>query len=214
MSSTIKALLESENTSASVCLKSAETVLGDFRGWEPESIWMSLDKHGIDVPEVNRAKILAAATLKIVPALVWDAHAFEQTSLAFNDCLPNPATWSEATPEQMAWALLEVKRILDQSELDLSSDPTSYAAVVLHRHGFVLAPEELSFAQEVLDKLNKNSGDRKNITEAWTRLDKSKLRDHVFEETEQDVQLARLAGVRIYVDEKEARRLEDAKQLS
>jgi hypothetical protein len=201
-----KALLDA-SSSASVLMRAARRALGDFISWEPESIWLTLDRDGVDVPEVNRAKLMAAVALRLVPAFYWDGVIFEKTAIAMDDRTPNPDTLEEASPAQLAWAVVDSARVLsdaDEAAWEFDSEPIAYAGAILYRAGFVLAPEQLSFAQEKLDRERRHDHLIEDVRDAWARLDKSKLAEIEFEETPLEVQLARLAAVELHVRDKRA----------
>lgn len=202
METKTKSLLESTSTHAKVLFDVIKRELGDFQSWEPESIWHELEHRGYTLPDVNRSKLLAAITLKLVPSFYWDAHVYELTALAFNDVEPNPEIYNEAYPEHLAWSVLEAGLLVDPREF--MHEPIGYTAAVLHRAGFVVAPEELAFCQDVLDSLNSNKELKKEVMEAWRALPRKDLHNHPFEETPVGVQLARLSNVAVYVESRRA----------
>lgn len=200
--------LQSASTCAYVLGKTLDVILPEFELMEPESIWISLDKMGVNLPVVNQAKIHAYIALKIMPAFYWDALVFEKTAIAFSNEIPTPDHVEEATPEQLACAVIEAGKIVTTVH-EFDTEPKRYTAVVLHRNGFVLAPEVLSFSQNYLDILNKNSPLKSKVSESWKTfkisLD-SKVQD--LKENEVDVQLYRLASVQLHVEDMQ-RRLAD-----
>src|SRR4051812_44327141 len=110
-------LLNPTSSALALLIAVRETFPSAF-SWEPESLWITLEQLGVDVPEVNRAKIQAGIALIYVPSFYWDAVVFEKTALAFNDELPHPAILQEARPTQLAWAVIEAKRIAEKLGLD------------------------------------------------------------------------------------------------
>jgi len=200
-------LLADAGASASGCLQAFELLCGEgFRAWEPETLWLTLDRLGVDLPVVNRDKILAGITLGIVPAFWWEVHAFENTVLAFNGLVSLPEALQEATPAQMAWGVFEAEMIyrdLGDEEPEFDREPVLYAATVLHRAGYVRAPDLLHFAQRELDRFNKN-GSGLTVAEvdaAWKTLKRQALEERSLGETALDVQLGRLASVELHVEE-------------
>ena len=189
-----KSVLLAETSSAVVLLRAAKTLLGDFSAWEPESLWVDLERQGVDLPLVNRDKLMAAVALDLMPTFYWDAIVFEKTALAFNDISMHPDFLEEARPEYLAWAIDEAARI-QPGEFD--HEPKVYAATVLYRAGLVLAPPQLSFCQEALDRLTKDLDLKKRVIEAA----KCPI-DHPFEETPLDVQRAHLTAIAHYVAER------------
>lgn len=197
--------LQSISTCAYILGKTLDTILPEFELMEPESIWISLDKLGINLPVVNQAKIHAYITLKIMPAFYWDAIVFEKTAIAFSNEIPTPDHVEEATPEQLACAVVEANKIATAAH-EFDTEPKRYTAIVLHRNGFVLAPEILSFSQNYLDNLNKNGPLKSKVLDSWktfkVSLD-SKIQD--LKENEVDVQLYRLASVQLHVNDLQKR---------
>lgn len=207
---TAKTVLEDPAACALALLIAARHLCGpDWLEWEPETQWLTLEARRIDIPEVNRAKIQAAVTLHHVPSFYWDGLVFEKTALAFDGHVPNEDALEEATAAQLATAVLEAAQIVayfGDAPPAFHHEPGAYAGVVLHREGFVLAPEQLSFAQAQLDGLNGPPDSlREQVKTAWAALDKKSLTGHAFAETRLDVQLAHLAAVELHVQAREAR---------
>jgi hypothetical protein len=212
-------LLADAATSASGCLRAAELLCGDgFRAWEPETLWLTLDRQGIDMPAVNRDKLLAAITLGIVPAFWWEVNAFENTVLAFNGVVATPAALQEATPAQLAWGVYEAELIFaeDSDEKpEFDREPVIYAATALHRAGYVRAPDLLQFAQRELTQLNRDGSGltAEEVGRAWQELKKKPLEERSLGESPLDVQLGRLASVELHVEEMLHRRRDDLAKL-
>lgn len=208
---TPREILSKEDATATAIYEAAKRLLGpSFIAWEPESIWLEIDDHGVNMDEVNRDKLMAATTLIQTGGFYWDASMFENTALAFNDLPVVPDAIQEATPAQLSWAVLEAKLLLHremQEAGEFDHEPARYAAVSMYRTGFILAPELLEFAQDELDKLNQGNTELKEqIRKRWASLDKSKLSELDLAETPIDVQIGYLAAVQLYV-EKMARQL-------
>lgn len=211
-------ILQDGEATATGVSRAAELLLGhQIRNWEPESIWLELQDKGIDVPEVNRGKLLAVNSLLLEPAFYWDAGLFENTTLAFNNELVIPELLQEASPGMLSWAVYEAELLMYREGLDPMFDyePARYAAVVLHRDGFVLAPELLVFAQEELDKLTRGHKDIiDEVKRRWEETDKTKLDTLELEEKPVDVQLGLLASVWLYVHERAERYRQDVAALT
>ena len=200
-------LLSQHGTSAVALMLATRHLVGDFHDWEPETLWLTLDREGIEVPACNRDKLQAGIALIFVPSFYWDGVVFEKTSIAFDCYEANPDALEEASSAQLAWAVKEAEWILTQHESvphQFEHEPRTYAAAVMHREGLVLAPERLSFAQEALDRFNVNNVLRTRIEERWKALPKTSLETTEFDETEEGVQLARLAAIELHVREREA----------
>jgi hypothetical protein len=215
-SATIRTLLEDDEASATGCYLAVREACGPTcRAWEPESIWLHLERRKIDVPPVNRDKILAAHTLMMVPAFWWEVNCFQNTVLAFNSVLSDPEVLQETTPGQLCWGIFEAEMIYGYSDMpdppDFDREPLLYTAVCLHRAGYVLAPDLLQFAQKELDKLN---GGEQVITPAQVRQAmKTKPKAEPDEDSPVDVQVARLRSVNAYVEEKAKRYQADISSL-
>ncbi|MGD9209348.1 MAG: hypothetical protein PVI90_01160 [Desulfobacteraceae bacterium] len=219
-SSTAKQLLQNESTTATCCFKAVELLCGPmFRTWEPETIWLTLAHHSVDVPVINRDKILSAITLTIIPAFWFEINAFENTVLAFNNVLSDGRIVQEATPAQINWAVFEAEMLYNQESAikestEFDYEPIQYTAAVLHRKGFVLAPELLSFAQEPLDKMNNGvSVDKNELQTAWNTIKKKDLTKITFEETALDIQLTHLTAVQLYLQKQLHQYQKDMLQL-
>lgn len=194
-------------TPAVVLVRATMAVVGEFLAWEPESIWLELHRQGVDLPEENRAKLMAAQTLRLVPSFYWDALVFEKTALAFAGVMPAPEILEEASPARLAWAVVEAAWILRdfrEASWQFEHEPCAYAAVVLNRAGFVLAPEQLSFAQAWLDRERRHGHLLEDTRSRWARVSKDHLEQLTLGETAEDVQIARLAAVELHVRERRA----------
>ncbi len=211
-------LLSIESTSAVALLAAAEVFLGgEFLLWEPETVWLELQHRGVSILPVGRAKLEAVRALLLVPSFYWDAIVFEKTALAFDGHVPNPDALEEATVAQLAWAVKEAAWVathVGEAAKAFEHEPAAYSAVVMHRDGFILAPEQLAFAQDLLDNVNETDNALKTeVREKWAALDKSTMDVHAFDESFAGVQLARLAAVELHVREREDRAAADLAAL-
>lgn len=203
-----KDLLRDPSASAIALMAAAKTLLGDFLAWEPESIWLELDRQGVDLPVENRAKVMAAIALRMMPTFYWDGIVFEKTALAFDGVLPNPDILEEASPARLAWAAVEaawIIRTAHDAAWEWGHEPRAYAGVILARAGFVLAPEQLAFAQVALDRERPSNHLLDEVKQRWAGVDKNGLEKLTLHETPVDVQIARLAAVELHVRERRAR---------
>jgi hypothetical protein len=211
------AMLQDADATATGCMRALEVLCGpEFRAWEPESIWLTLDRQGADPPVVNRDKILAAITLTMVPAFWWEVHAFENTVLAFNNVVSDHRVVQEATPAQIAWGVYEAEIFYDgQDTPAFDHEPTTYTALVLQRAGFLRAPDLLSFAQRELTKHSRNGAGvtAHEVDVAWSKVKKTTLVERQFSDSALDVQLGRLASVELYVQQRLSRYQADLTRL-
>lgn len=210
-----KRYLEDDKTAAGALVLAAQAVLGPgFKVWEPDTIWHELETSGgLNIPAVNRDKLLAALTLMEVPAFYWEVNTFHNTVMCFNDVSVNIDIIQEARPAYLAWGVYEAQLILqdtDQAAGEFDYEPVLYTAECLHRDGFVLAPDILAFAQEALDKRNKgvSASKKKEIAEAWDKLlaesqqGKSLSDVNLSDDDPVDIQLAKLASCKLYLYDK------------
>lgn len=197
-----KDLLASRTTSAVALCRAAEIVIGDHMAWEPETLWIELEHQGVIVPSETRDRLMAAITLRLVPAFYWDAVVLANTAVAFDGRPVHVEILEEAPPSALAWAMVEaawIRRRHGLETLQPEHEPIAYVSVVLDRAGFVLAPEQLSFAQNALDARRPRSGLLHDVRQRWSGINKGRLADLPLEETPVDVQIARLAAVELHV---------------
>jgi hypothetical protein len=208
----------SDSSSAISVFVAARQLLGDHDAWEPEAIWLTLERTDVDLSPINRAKLMAAIALTLVPSFYWDGLVFEKTAISFTGRVPNPAALEEATSAELAWSVREAGWILSVAELELPDfghEPAAYAAVVLAREGLVLAPPELSFCQDLLDGMNPGSSSLKTeVRSTLAALSADELETHRYEETPTGVQLAQLAAIALHVREQRKRAAADLSVLS
>ena len=216
----VRKVLEDEDSSAVGCFLAMREALGDgCRSWEPESLWLTLSRRKIDVPALNRDKILAAHTITMIPAFWWEVNCFQNTVMAFNNVLSNPGALQEATPGQFAWGVFEAEMIYTYADFDetpeFDREPALYAGACLHRAGYILAPNLLRFAQDALDGFNKSKTTLSisEVRRAWERIDGKNLKQDWKADDPLDVQLSRLASVSLYVEEMAQRYKDDVSRL-
>jgi hypothetical protein len=205
-------LLGSEGHAAASLYMAARVLYGvDILHWEPETLWLTLQQDGIELPVAARSKIMAATTLQLNPAFYWDSHVFQNTVQALNDEHSNPEAIQECHPAHMAWAVHEAGFIrgLDPHDHEIpefDEDVQMYVAVCLKRAGLLLPPHELDTEeiQNVLDKQYSPEAKytRNEAREAWRKLPKNNLQHTEFAEDTLGVQLAQLAACHVYVDMK------------
>lgn len=208
-------LLRDDGTTALGCMFAVRGLFGDScRAWEPESLWLSIENMGGSISRVNKDKVLGAHTITMNPAFWWDALLFHKTVMAFNNTPIHPDTIQEPTPEELAWGVYEAEAIYAQSRLpdtpEFDYAPAGFTAICLHRDGMVLAPTLLSFCQERLDALNEKT-DGVTVSAVRTARHKDTAAEEDLEEATDAVrvQLAKLAAVDAYVNDRNRRLSED-----
>lgn len=221
-SAVIRQVLEDDESTATGCFLAVREACGPTcRAWEPESLWLNFEKRNVNIPPLNRDKILAAHTLTMVPAFWWEVNCFQNTVLAFNNILSNPEALQEATPGQLAWGVFEAEMIFGYADFpespEFDREPALYTGACLHRAGYVLAPDLLAFAQDALDHFNKDktSLEKSKVQDAWKKLQRTNLKDRKWkDDSPLDMQLARLASVNLYIEERAKRYQDDLTRLT
>lgn len=198
-----------DSRSAGVLYAATRAAYGlEMLSWEPETIWLTMEKDGIDLSIGNRDKLLAAVALIVNPQFYWDHIVFENTVQAFVGNVSNPDVIQECHPIEMAWTVYEanVIRGMDpegKGHTEFDEDVQQYTAVCLQRVGFICAPEELAFVDDNLAELLPDDAKklRKEVEAAWGKLDKGVLQRTEFAENPLGVNLSRLAGTYVYVED-------------
>jgi hypothetical protein len=203
-------LKNSENSSAASLYMAVRIIYGlDILDWEPESLWFTLERDGFELAEEARNKLQGAITLQRVPSFYWDNLVFQRTVQAFNNEPFDPESLQEPPAAYMAWAVYEagIIRGLDPEGHEIpefDEDVQQFIAVCLRREGYIMPPQPLDFVEDNLDKmLVKESSDlKKEVKQAWAKLDKEALIRTEFAENALGIQLAQLAACYLYVQER------------
>lgn len=185
--------------------------------YEPETVRSEMMDRFPYITEDVMTDLLAVRTLRTTPYFYEDAQVFEKIVQALNNNPVDFNLWQEPSPPEMAWAVEAARQVthgLDPDDDDteeqhayfarFDQEVKSYVAVVCQRAGMVYLPDDLRFAQDDLDRLTPtHAAFRKEVADAWGRLNKNTLRSHPFSESALDVQLALCASVVEYRTEME-----------
>lgn len=181
-------------------------LLGDTDAWEPESIWLSLERAGVTLAPGVQDKVSAARTGVISGAFYWDPIVFVRTASALaghgtdTDCLDEPELADVCAAVEL---VAQMRKDAGHELLDWGSGPPALTAVLLHRAGVVLPPAVLDFARDAAAHLQPDTALRDKVEVEWKKLADSKdLAEYPFPETEVGVQLARLAGIELHARER------------
>lgn len=219
-----KAILKSCDARALAAIVATERILGpQFLAWEPETIRVELADEGVEITSANFDALMAAITLRVTTNFYWDANTFENVIVALNAHNVVFDTLQEVTPAQIAWGVTQAHLIVDKlSNHDIPKklsrddrfdyEPVCFAVAACMHAGMSVAPKELSFCRELLDK--RTQSDREfvsQIKKAWRKMDKTKLSAYTFKDTPVDIQLSKMATVVLYV---QAENKELEKQLA
>lgn len=119
--------------------------------YEPDSLWMSLD-----MPELNRDKLMASLTLQTYPSFYWDFRVFGHTCLAFADQAVHTERTPQPLPEHIAAGVNEA-HILFQLDTDTApefdDEVAAFVAASFAHEGLVVVPPLLEFAEEHLERI-------------------------------------------------------------
>lgn len=214
-------LLKDDATGATGCLFSVDALLGSgWYSWEPQSLWIELGRRNIDVSAGNRSQIMAARNLLTTGRFWYDANVFEKTCIAFNNEEIQTESLEAAPVAYIAWTVWEAEELVkahpEVEGADFDHEPLSYTVVQLFREGFVIPADNLEWADEELQKQYPKDAKelRSTVREGWAAAPQMKnIRGAAFPETPAGVQLARLATVRHYLDERRAQYSKDLAAL-
>jgi hypothetical protein len=218
--SAAKALLEDENTCASIVYMSALAVFGaDLQEFEYETLRLECQRQGIEVAPQNWEELFAALALRGDGRFMFDAAAFENTIVAFNGATADARNLQPAVPAHIAWGVKEADIVVADLVEDPIDDyfdyePIGYAAVLCKAHGMVCVPPCLEFCAERLEELTKDCDDlRQDVKKAWAEQGDVPAAQLVFTEDAIGVQLALMHAVQTYVQEREATHKQQLRRL-
>lgn len=203
-------LSSTEEPHATSLLMALRTLYGiDILYWEPETIWLTLERdHCIDLSVEARDKIQAAISVIRNPSFFWDNLVFQRSVQAFNGEPYDPETLQECHPGYMSWAVYEaiLLRGMDpesDARPEIDEDVQQYIAVCLQRAGYVYPPLQLTAVADNLAKLlpGVDASFIAQVKKSWEQLDKKGLENRKFTEDPSDIQLAQLASCYVYVKE-------------
>lgn len=200
----------------SVAWKAVKKLLGlTCEAWELDTIRIELSRRNIETNDSLMAKVFGAMTIATSHAWTYDHDVLFAFAVACSGVSADAEALPHPTPEQLCWAISEIHAIRGKKpDEDEGFDPDTIdpaIAVVLHDDGYVVAPDELSFAQDALDKLNKHGDSaelKTEVRDAWKTVSKiavSDLRKQLsqLDEEPAEVQIHRLGDCKLYVAEHE-----------
>ena len=212
------ALDRDETVASAVCLAASKELGEGWLLWEPETIWKELHHRGIDVSVGNRQQLMAGRGLIVHGRFFYDGLIFDKTCAAFANEVLDVDGFDDTLAMHLAWGVDEARKILelfDDDFLLIDREPCEVVATQLFEEGFVLAPDELAFAQPALDRrLTKEARElKREVQELWTDLRGHQVRDVPYPETAKGVQLARLASVSVFPADRRALRVRQLSEL-
>lgn len=202
---------------ASAVWGAAKHLLPGCEAWEVETLRIELERRGVPWTEAFGAKILGAQTITQTGAWAFDHDVLFHFCLATDGIPANSSAIVQPTVLQLAWGVDEIRTLtglpLGRDDDGFDSDTIDPGiAIILHEDGWVVAPDQLAFAQDALTRRDASDGAlRRRVEEVW-----GALRDEPCEELRRLVnaapedalqaQIARLADVAIETRALAARR--------
>ncbi len=143
----------------------------DCEQWEPETFRLELQRRQITATDGLMAKLLGAQTITQTHAWAYDHEILFAFALATDGIPADSEALHIPTPEQLAWAVSEIKSLVDHSlDDDEGFDPDAVdpaIALVLVEAGYVVAPYPLEFAQDAIDKRTHDPKLTARVQKTW-----------------------------------------------
>lgn len=203
----------------SIAWEATKKLLGPTAAaWEFETIRIELARKGVTMDEGLSAKIFGAMTIEITNDWTYDHDVLFAFAIACCGVPSNGESLHHPTPEQLCWAIHDIRAITGKAVNDDEGfDPDTIdpaIGVLLHDDGYMLAPDELGFAQDALDKINRYGSTidiKKEVRDAWSVVSKLPVEDlkkHLsqLDDEPAEIQIRRLGDCRLYVAERQVRR--------
>ncbi len=216
---TAATVLRDPEVAPSVAWAAVKKLLGPTcEAWEFDTIRIELSRRNIETTEGLMAKVFGAMTVATTNTWTYDHDVLFAFAVACSGVPADGEALHHPTPEELCWAISEIHAIRQKRpDEDEGFDPDTVdpaIAVVLHDDGYIMAPDELKFAQPALDKLNRNGETaelKKEIRDAWKvicEMPVAELHKQLsqLDEEPAEVQIHRLGDCRLYVAERELSR--------
>lgn len=144
-----KKYLESELTKATVLISILiDNYSVEVLDWEIQTILMELeDTFGAKLPDLNRDKIEALRISMRTDQFFSDWLMFNNTCQALSGEKVVSSTFDPATPEQMAWGIVEISLLYGKENMpQFSEDIRKFMGVVLNDNGIIKPVDVLKLA--------------------------------------------------------------------
>ena len=167
------------------------TFKSDYLQWEPETVWMEIQKtFGTSISEVNKSKIQALRTAHLVSFPYEQWEIFEKMAIAFNGGIPMFSMVQQPSPHACAFAVTVLSQIKTHT---LSDEVEKYIACVCLDNGVVTAPSPIEIANQHIKKLLEPKG-RAVALKVKATLAAGKS-PHLDSAREEDIQLAKTLSI-------------------
>ncbi len=214
-----KSLLRRSDVEMSAAWKAVTFIWGpEVQEWEPDTFRIELERRAITATNDLMAKLLAAQTVVTTNRWLLDHVVFFAVALACDGVSPVPGLPQHPTPEQLCWAIDECHHLVKMPDLhDEGFDPDEVdpaICCVLIEDGFHVAPSQLAFVDEVMEKLTHREEKDASYKELTGLRDKASSEDFstlasvvaAHADTAAGVQLARLLDCRAFVEDRARKR--------
>lgn len=197
----VKEIIKDGTLPPSVLWTALRRLLGDaITTWEPDTFALELSRRGILPTAGLMTKILAAQTVLTTDVIYHDYEALFAFALACAGIAHVSEQPAHPSPFLLCVAIKEIealakKSITDDEGFDPDEIDPAIMGVLLFA-GYCIAPEPLSFCEELLGKYSQVK-DREAIRERWHKLRSESTEDLIevadrLSETTSGVQLQRL----------------------
>lgn len=198
----------------------------EWLNWEPETVWKELEHQGCEISLGNRQQAMAGRNLLTTGRFFYDALVFDATCAAFGNAVLSLEMPESSHVAHLAWGVDEAEVICREHEdpmLEFDREAVEFTAHQLQQEGFVVAPKELAYAQEALNRRYPRTEElevlRAAVSKAYHELGRIVTTEGVktaaaapYPETARGVQLARLAAVEVFLQDRRAARAADLKK--
>jgi len=134
----IEKVLEDPQTYATVLLAICLDAYGtEFLDWDPSVLRLELQTdYRAQLPRINSDKLQAAITLMTSDTFFNDVLSFNHITEALNNDPVDFDMLDPVTPDQMAWAIVEARLLLEgDNDLEFADEVRRYQGMILDQHG-------------------------------------------------------------------------------
>jgi len=161
--------------------------------WGMDTIEETLERnYKIKLNKFDKSKI-QSLKLCFKNSLPWtDFVSFEKVGVSFNNAIPNFNRFEKLEPDEIL-ITIKILNLLDEKQL--SHEVNAYMASSLFEGGYIIAPDELSSCQTLLDDLNHLQ--EKEINDILKRMDEVKGIEETNEEDVAIVQFKKIFELKV-----------------
>lgn len=154
-----------------------EATVPEIKGWEDETVLLTLKRKGIYLSALDRHKLLAYKNFNEKECFITTPLEFCNIALVVNDEVPITDSLEPIDPAYCAWAIEIMERHDSNNEIQLLDEVAMYIGICFHDDGYIFMPENLSIFNDHLEIANaRNPHDseygKKDTEEKILRLNK------------------------------------------